>query len=141
MARTSKYTHKGDTRRSEPVAVYGNHHDPSLLNPGADPDLDPETERTALNATDTIRPLDALVEWVGAGKPATSAGYLKPALVPELAAALGVELIQTPRSMKDSPVVATSWTFAEALELISGRHQRGRHHCAARAESGRLAIG
>ena len=62
MARTSKYTHKGDTRRSEPVAVYGDHHDPSLLNPGADPDLDPETERTALNATDTIRRLDAPVE-------------------------------------------------------------------------------
>ena len=90
-----------------------------LLDPGADPDLDPEIERAALNATATIRRLEALVEWVGAGKPATSAGYLKPALLRELAAALGVELIVTPRSMSDHPVLATTWTFAQALELIS----------------------
>ncbi len=92
------------------------------------PAVDVEDELRALTSLPVITTLVALVEWVGAGAPVTSTKVPKPASLPDLAHALGIDLAvdsdgfpraRRIRSMRDVPELLELWEIAEEIGLIT----------------------
>lgn len=61
------------------------------------PEVDPAEELRALTGLPGVKRLTALLDWVGRGRPVTSTGALKLALVPEAAALFGVHAVVATR--------------------------------------------
>jgi hypothetical protein len=92
------------------------------------PTVDEEDELRALLALPAITALAALVDWVGASMPVTATKVPKPASLPGLADALGIDLavdsdgfprVRKIRSMRDVPEMMTYWETAEEVGLIT----------------------
>ncbi|TQC44072.1 plasmid pRiA4b ORF-3 family protein [Rhodococcus sp. WS4] len=92
------------------------------------PAVDEGDELRALTALPVITTLAALVDWVGAGAAVTSTRVPKPASVPGLAHALGIDLesdsegfarARRLRSMRDVPEMLEYWETAEEVGLIT----------------------
>ncbi|WP_148222442.1 plasmid pRiA4b ORF-3 family protein [Rhodococcus opacus] len=92
------------------------------------PAVDEEDELRALLALPAITALAALVDWVGTSMPVTSTKVPKPASLPGLADALGIDLqvdsdgyprVRKIRSMRDVPAMMTYWDTAEEVGLIT----------------------
>lgn len=93
------------------------------------PAIDDEDELRALTSLPVIATLTALVDWVGAGVAVTSTKVPKPASVPGLADALGIDLEfdsagsarpgRSIRSMRDVPELLEYWETAEVIGLIT----------------------
>lgn len=81
----------------------------------------PEHELEALSALRPVRQLQLLLAWVGDGKPVTSTGVPRPALIEEFAHAVGVELSEgerTVRTVRHVHALATLWDAAVSAGLI-----------------------
>ncbi|MFJ9370947.1 plasmid pRiA4b ORF-3 family protein [Nocardia sp. NPDC101769] len=61
----------------------------------------------------------AVADWVGAGRPTTAGGALKPASVPELAGCLRLRCPAQVRRASDAPMVHRRWLVAMAAGLIT----------------------
>ena len=92
------------------------------------PAVDEKDELRALTSLPLIASLVALVDWVGKGAAVTSTKVPKPASIPGLADALGVDLdldsegfprARRIRSMRDVPEMMTYWETAEEIGLIT----------------------
>ena len=102
-------------------------HTMNLPNEVELPDVDPDTELAALSATQTVRRLGALLEWIGPGQPTTEESLPEPELLPELFEVLDVEEPDDePTSLTDHPVPLQIWDLAEAIELIEADTTRVR---------------
>ncbi|WP_141136479.1 plasmid pRiA4b ORF-3 family protein [Rhodococcoides kyotonense] len=83
--------------------------------------VSPEHELEALSALKPVRQLQLLLAWVGDGKPVTSTGVPRPALIDEFAHADGVELAEgerTVRTVRHVHALATLWDTAVSAGLI-----------------------
>ncbi|MFD9661107.1 plasmid pRiA4b ORF-3 family protein [Rhodococcus sp. NPDC059968] len=92
------------------------------------PAVDEKDELRALTALPVITSLVALVDWVGKGAAVTSTRVPKPASLPGLAHALGIDLdvdiegfprARRIRSMRDMPEMLEYWETAEEIGLIA----------------------
>ncbi|MFZ2243036.1 MAG: plasmid pRiA4b ORF-3 family protein [Gordonia amarae] len=81
-------------------------------------DIDEEDERAALLATQPVARLIELVAWIGDERPVTQSRWLKPALLPQLAAALSVDLPPQARSMSSFPPLRDIWEHAQIVAVI-----------------------
>lgn len=79
-------------------------------------------ERAALNALVSVVQLRGLLDWLGDERPVTSTGVPKPAMIHEVADAVGVDLpegLRSVRSMRDVAELRILWESAVAAGLIT----------------------
>ncbi|MEE4023831.1 plasmid pRiA4b ORF-3 family protein [Gordonia sp. PKS22-38] len=84
-------------------------------------DVDPVEEETALSGLEVIRRLDALLAWVGSGRPATEEGSLDPTLLQDASNAIDLGMPDAVETMGDHPTLADLWVLAEVIGLIAVR--------------------
>ncbi len=82
-------------------------------------DVDPVRAEAALSELRLVRRLDAFLDWIGGERPTTSARWLKPALLADLGAAVGIEVPPGLKKMTDHDELADLWMFAQELQLIT----------------------
>lgn len=89
------------------------------------PELPARTELTvAVAASETLRRLSALAEWVGEqGRPVDRHGELPRKDVAAMADEVGVPGVGAKR-LRDVPALATLWDLAHELDVLSLRHTR-----------------
>lgn len=95
--------------------------------------ISPEDEYAALSSLKLVDQIRSLLTWIGKGRPITGTGVIRPALIADLAEAVGVELTdgnRAARSMRAIPRLMTLWDAATAsglIELTSTKAFRGPH--------------
>lgn len=81
-------------------------------------EVDEEDERAALLATKPVNRLIELAAWIGDERPTTPHRWLKPALLPQLARALSIDLPAHARSMSSFAPLRNIWEQAQAIGVI-----------------------
>ncbi|MEE3852132.1 plasmid pRiA4b ORF-3 family protein [Gordonia sp. LSe1-13] len=84
-------------------------------------DIDPAEEEAALSGLEVTRRLDALLTWLGSGRPVTEDGSLDPTLLQGASDAMDIGMPDEVETMDDHATLAELWTLAEVVGLISVR--------------------
>ncbi len=102
-----------DYARTELMSAVGLEQSAAMIG-----DVDEDDERAALLATRPVSRLIELAAWIGDERPTTPHLWLKPALLPQLAEALSVELSPSTRSMSSCTPLRDVWEQARAIAVI-----------------------